>query len=137
MAYMSQEMKARIAPVVKAICKKYGVKATLSVRNHSTLSLTVKSSPIDFIGDCNRVCGSDHYQVSRGFRPITSQYLDVNPYHYKSHHSGTALAFLDEVLTAMNDGNYDRSDIQTDYFCVGWYVDVNIGKWDKPYELTA
>jgi hypothetical protein len=40
-------------------------------------------------------------------------------------------------MTAMNDGNHDRSDIQTDYFDVGWYVDVNIGRWNKPYILEA
>jgi len=21
----------------------------------------------------------------------------------------------------------------TDYFDVGWYISVNLGKWDKPY----
>jgi hypothetical protein len=35
----------------------------------------------------------------------------------------------------MNGGNHDNSDVQTDYFDVGWYVDVNIGSWDKPYTL--
>jgi hypothetical protein len=36
----------------------------------------------------------------------------------------------------MNVGNHDRSDIQSDYFDVGWYVDVNVGAWNQPYELT-
>jgi len=36
-------------------------------------------------------------------------------------------------MAVMNTGNWDKSDIQTDYFNVGWYVDVNIGKWNKPY----
>jgi hypothetical protein len=34
-------------------------------------------------------------------------------------------------------GNHDRSDIQSDYFDVGWYVDVNIGSWNRPYEVEA
>jgi hypothetical protein len=136
MAYMSQEKKAKIAPMVKAICTKYGVKASLSIRNHSTLCLTIKQGPIDFIGNSNRVCGNDHYQVSRGFRPNTQGYSDVNPYWFQCHYDGEALNFLSEVLTAMNAGNHDRSDIQTDYFDVGWYVDVNIGRWDQPYALV-
>ena len=49
MAYMSQERKAGLAPQIKAICKKYNVKASLSVCNHSTLCLTIQKSPIDFI----------------------------------------------------------------------------------------
>jgi len=136
MAYMSQETKAKIAPKVKAILKKYGIKGTLAVRNHSTLCLNLKSGKIDFIANSNRVCGADYYQVAQGFRPNTGKYCQVNPYHFKSHYDGKALAFLTEVLSAMNEGNYDRSDIQTDYFCVGWYVDVNIGKWNKPYEVA-
>jgi hypothetical protein len=42
---------------------------------------------------------------------------------------------LQEIMPLMNAGNHDRSDIQTDYFDVGWYVDVNIGRWDRPYQV--
>ncbi len=135
MAYVSQSLKASLAPAIKAICKKYGVKGTLAVRNHSTLCLNIKSGSIDFIGNSNEVCGNDHYQVSRGFTPNKSGYDNVNPYHYKNHYSGKALKFLNEVMPLMNKGNHDNSDLMTDYFDVGWYVDVNIGKWDKPYVL--
>jgi len=135
MAYISQEKKAKIAPKVKAICAKYGVKATLAIHHHSTLMLNIKSGTIDFIGNSNEVCGGDHYQVSRGFRANTSGYDRINPYHFKSHYSGKALKFLTEVYAAMMEGNHDNSDIQTDYFDVGWYVEVNIGKWNKAYDL--
>lgn len=137
MAYVSQELKKSLAPAIKAVCKKYGVKASLAVRNHSTLCLNIKSGTIDFIGNANEVCGADHYQVSRGFTPNKSGYDNVNVYHYKNHYSGKALKFLSEVVSLMNNGNHDNSDIQTDYFDVGWYVDVNIGKWNKPYILEA
>ena len=133
MAYVSQELKSKLSPAIKAVCKKYGVKASIAVRNHMTLALNVKSGKIDFIGNSNRVCGADFYQVSRGFTPNTSGYDQVNPYHFQSHYDGDAKAFLSEVLAVMNDGNWDKSDIQTDYFNVGWYVDVNIGSWNKPY----
>ena len=43
------------------------------------------------------------------------------------------LAFLNHFLDALNLGNYTNIVIQTDYFDVGWYVDVNIGRWDKPF----
>jgi hypothetical protein len=133
MAYMSQERKKTIAPKIKAILKKYGVKGSLSVRNHSSLVLTLKSGKIDFIANSNRVCGNSHYQVARGFKPNTSGYNDVNPYWYHEHYDGAALRFLKEVLTAMNVGNHDNSDIQSDYFDVGWYINVKIGQWNKPY----
>lgn len=133
MAYMSQEKKAALAPAIKAVCKKFGVKATLSVQHHSALSLNISAGPIDFIGNMNKVCGADHTQP--GFRPA-KDHIQVNEYHYQNHYSGKALAFLSEVLPLMNTGNHNRSDIQSDYFDVGWYTYVSIGKWNKPYTVT-
>ena len=136
MAYINQASKQSLAPKIKAICKKYGVNATLAIRNHSTLVLNVRSGAIDFIGNGNDTCSKDPYQAGRGFAPNTSGYEQVNPYHYGSHYSGKAKQFLSEALAAMNTGNHNRSDAMTDYFDVGWYVDVNIGKWNQPYQLA-
>ena len=136
MAYMSQENKAKISPKIKAILAKYKVKGSLAVRNHSTLCLNIKSGSIDFIGNFNKTISADHYLTARGFTPAEKS-LSVNPYHYDKHFSGKALAFMQEVFAAMNEGNHDHSDIQSDYFNVGWYVDVNVGQWDKQYILEA
>ena len=53
MAYMSQEKKSKIAPTVKKILAKYGVKGSLAVSNHMTLVLNIKSGSIDFIKNYN------------------------------------------------------------------------------------
>ena len=42
MAYVSQETKAKIVASVKPIMKKYGLKGTFSVHNHSTICLNLK-----------------------------------------------------------------------------------------------
>jgi hypothetical protein len=137
MAYMSQERKSEIAPKVKSILNKYGIKGSLSVRHHSTLSLTLKSGKIDLIE--NYIATDSNVLHGRKMDQGQIDYLrknraiDVNPYWFKEHFSGVAKAFLTEVLEAMNGGNWDKSDIQSDYFNVGWYVEVNIGKWNKPY----
>lgn len=136
MAYVSQELKKSLAPVIKRICKKHGVKATLAVRHHSTLVLNVKSGKIDFLESYNRLGMQESRPDHLPFTPETC-YIGVNPYHYKRHFDGKALKFLSEVIPAMNRGNHDNSDIMTDYFDVGWYIDVNVGKWDKPYQVEA
>jgi hypothetical protein len=136
MAYISQERKSQIAPVVRAICKKYGVKASLAVQNHRTLVLNVSQGDIDFVYNFNKTCSSQHHMVAQGWSPNTSGSISVNPYHFQKHFSGQALNFLKEVYAAMMVGNHDRSDIQSDYFDVGWYVDINIGKWNRPYALV-
>jgi len=135
MAYMSQEKKAKLAPTIKSILKRYNIKGSLAVRNHMTLVLNIKSGPIDFITNTNET-------VERrpgGYRtgsPAVGR-TQVNPYWYNEHFTGQALAFLSEVIPAMNDGNHDRSEAQYDHFDVGWYIDVNIGQWDAPYIVTA
>jgi hypothetical protein len=32
--------------------------------------------------------------------------------------------------------NHDNSDIMTDYFDVGWYLNINVGGWNKPYTVV-
>lgn len=114
MAFMPQSKKKELAPNIKAVLKKYSMKGSISVNNHSTLVVTLRSGEIDF--------DSSH---------------SVNPYWIDRHYSGVAKDFLLELKAAMNDGNHDRSDIMTDYFDVGWYSDINIGRWNKPYEFTG
>lgn len=141
MAYVSQDLKAKLAPAIKAVLKKYGIKGTLAVRTHSTLQLNIKSGKIDFIENylatdaqspSGKKLSADQIAYVR-----KNSALDVNPYWYQEHFSGDAKKFLTEVIGAMKTGNWDNSDIQTDYFDVGWYIDVNIGNWSKPYQVEA
>jgi hypothetical protein len=135
MAYVSQELKAKLAPTVKAVLKKYKMKGSLAVRNHSTLVCNVKSGPIDIISNMFDKAVKEpgtHYNRN----PVKPTYIDVNPYHIANSYTGKAQKFLLELKAAMDNGNHDNSDIQTDYFDVGWYVDINVGSWDKPYILA-
>ena len=122
MAYVSKELKAKLAPAIKAVLKKYDVKGTIAVRNHMTLVVNIKQGAIDFAADCS---GNDfHYQV--------------NPYHIDRGWNGKAAKFLNELIAAMKGNEwYDRSDIMTDYFDTAYYMDINIGQWDKDYIYTG
>ena len=141
MAYVSQERKQSLAPAVKAVLKKYGVKGSLSIRTHSSLVLTVKSGKIDFVENFietdSKVLHGRKMSQDQIDHIRKNQSVDVNPYWYHEHFSGKAKDFLKEVLAAMNKGNHDNSDAMTDYFDVGWYVDVNIGRWNQPYVYVA
>ena len=136
MAYMNQERKAKITQALKPVLAKYKVKGSLSVRNHMTIALTLKSGAIDFIGNSNKVCGNDHYQVARGFKLNTNGYDQVNPYWFQDHYDGVAKEFLTGAFQALKAANwFDESDAMTDYFNTAYYVDINIGKWNKSYIL--
>lgn len=133
MAFISQEEKKALSPKIKAICKKYGLKASIGIRHHSTLVLNISSGTIDFIGNFNRVALSR--PPINGFAPsLAKSSMDINTHWYHEQFDGKAKDFLDEVIPAMKGaGWFDKSDIQTDYFHVKHYVDVNVGKWNKPY----
>jgi len=118
MAYVSQQDKAKLAPQIKKVLNKYGMKGSISIRHHSTLVVTLQSGAIQF----------DH---SHG-----DGYTQVNVYHIDSHYEGHAKAFLLELLAAMKGPDwFDKSDAMTDYFHISHYTDINIGKWNKPYFL--
>jgi hypothetical protein len=105
--------------------KKFDVKGTLSVSNHSTIVLTLKSGKIDFFAD---------YGDSEDARKFG---IDVNPYWFHEHFTGTSKAFLTEAFRALKSADwYDESDIQTDYFNTAYYFRINVGKWNKPYILS-
>lgn len=141
MAYMNQEKKAALAPGIKAVLKKYKMKGSISVQHYSALVVTLKSGELDLIGDYisnpkNQECWGRQRDLS------DVKDIDVNVYHIDSSFTGKYAKFLKELLAAMQksgDGsveNYNNSDIMTDYFDVGWYNYIKIGKWDKPYELV-
>ena len=129
MAYMSQEKKKELAPKIKAVLKKYGVKGSISVSHHSNLVVRLKEGKVDLYGE---YLNGDNWCGSHGSD-------SVNTYHLDSHFTGKSLVFLKELHAAMMDGNWDKSDVMTDYFNVGWYTDIVLGKRmdGKPYVYTA
>jgi len=122
MAYMSQTHKKELAPGIKKVLKKYKMKGSLGVHNHSTLVLNVKSGSLDIIGNFKSEFERD--------------YIQVNEYHIDTHYTGKCKDFLNEIKEAMMKGNHDKTDIMTDYFDRGWYININIGGWNKPYEFV-
>lgn len=139
MAYVSQEMKRELAPAIKAILNKYGIKGSLAVQNHSTLVLNIKSGKIDFLK--NYIETTEPVRSGNPSFGMTVEslrgYMQVNTYHTDSHFSGKAKKFLAEVIAAMKGPKFfDHSDAMTDYFHVSHYIDINLGSWNKPYIVT-
>lgn len=118
MAHMSQTRKKIIAAKLKEVMKQFPkVKYSLSVQHHMTLVMTISA------GDkCLQPTHPDGY-------------CNVNTYWIDSHYKNNpeAAKILKAAIACLNDGNHDNSDMMTDYFDVGWYVDVNIGSYKKPF----
>ena len=113
MAYISQQDKKDLAPGIKSVLNKYGMKGSIAIKHHSSLVVNLQSGPIDFDMD---------------------GYTSVNVYHIDKHYTGRAKDFLNELVVAMKGTKwFDKSDIMTDYFHTAYYIDINVGKWNKPY----
>lgn len=134
MAYMSQEKKREIAANLKKVMPQ-GWKYSLSVRHYSTLVLTITAAPVDLMAAYNKHVAESWERRGDKFTPQT--YAQINEYWLGTQFSGELLEIFQRIKAVLNDGNHDRSDIQTDYFDVGWYVDINIGRWDKPFQVIA
>ena len=112
MAYVSQEKKKQLAPKIKEVLKKYGMKGTISVNNHSTLVVTIKEGKLDMIGAKNEaMMASNHYDLQ--YNPYDCQqmanrladdYLQVNTYWIEENYGdGEVGQFLLELKDAMEE----------------------------------
>ena len=122
MAYVSQKDKKALAPAIKAVLKKYNMKASISVNNHSTLAVNIKEGVIDF---------SDDFTHGDG-------YIQVNEYWIDDNYAGVKGDFFNELLAAMKGPKYfNDDDAMTDYFSRSHYTNINVGKWNKPYNYAG
>lgn len=126
MAYVSQEMKKELAPQIKAVLKKYGMKGSIAVRHHMSLVVNIKSGKLDILG----ALGASEYE---------RDYVQVNPYWIEENYDDAeVVAFLSELKDAMEGPNFFcHDDSMTDYFHRSHYIDINVGQFDKPYILEA
>lgn len=116
MAFMNQQRKAERMENIKWVLREYGMKGSVSVHDHSTLVVTLREGEIDF--------GTDYGQV--------------NTYWIHEHYEGVARDFLEALKDAMlGHDYYNNSDIQTDYFDVSHYININIGRYNKPYQVIT
>ena len=117
MAYVNAEKKAELAPAIKAVLKKYDMKGTISVRNHMTLVVKIKSGAIDF---------SPFLRDAWAYQ--------VNDYHIETNYYGVARDFLLELKAAMQGEKwFCEDDAMVDYFYRSHYIDIYVGHYDKPY----
>lgn len=123
MAYMNQEKKKVIAAELKKVVPK-GWKWSLSVHNHSSITMTIKSAPIDLIGL--------HKNLAAGVKG----HVQLNEFYLDRAYEGELLETMTKIKNALNTGNFDHSDSQSDYFHVGFYAHMHLGRWDKDFVVA-
>jgi hypothetical protein len=118
MAYISAAETKKIREALKLAFPEF--RFGVQTRHHSSVCVTIKRGPLDL----NALCDD------RGYGQINHYWLES---HYPEH-AELFSAILDIIKRAPSSEWYDRSDIQTDYFDTAFYISMQIGQWDKPYE---
>ena len=113
MAYVQKELKVKVVGLLKEIMPK-GWRYSLAIKHHTALVLTIQNAPVDLTAD--RFCDLNEKQI-RNTAP-----------------AGHADLFV-SIFKAMNCENYNNSDIMTDYYSVGYYTEINIGTYEKPFKV--
>lgn len=121
--YNSKLSIKEVAARVKYYAKQRWPKFKFSVRTQyysggASIHLTLLSGPVTaIIGD----------------REYISTCGDLKG--YENEISNEVYNVVNDVCDYMRSYNYDNSDVMTDYFSVNFYTDINIGRWDKPYQI--
>jgi hypothetical protein len=125
MAYISTQKTAEIRSKLKAEFPEIKFSVSKSTGGHS-LRVSIMEAPYHFL--------STEVVPQLSSDPYTKYCGDINHYQldYKTSWYDN-IDILRRIVAICMEGNWDRSDVMTDYFDVGWYLDLSIGKWDKMF----
>lgn len=130
MAYIKKEDIAAIRKELKAAFPT--VKFSVRNRDHSAADITVVSAKDNEHG-LKEVIGD-------------SKYVNINHYHIDTNYADNKAAceFLNKVNEIAHNAPgraggteyFNESDAMTDYFHTAFYVDISVGRWDKPFTMA-
>jgi hypothetical protein len=96
---------------------KKGWKFSVRQKDHSSLHVDILQAPLQMIEEGTKKTINHHWLDD----------VDV---------SEESLSIIKDIVEISNKTNFDKSDIQSDYFNVGYYFNMNIGNWDKPFHYA-
>lgn len=142
MAYVSTQKTAEIRAKLKEVFPEIKFLVNRGTNYNGALNVHIMRSPYKFLNVeryIARFNGNPPVPAEQLTNILNGEgyTLDINPYHL---HSTDTLyenvGIIEKILDICNDGNWDRSDVRSDYFDVGWYINLTVGKGDKYYVLS-
>ena len=121
MAYINaEEIKVIRNELKAAFPAKEGWKLSVRGADYSSIYVAVINAPYQMVAD------GEH----------TTDFMHAhNIDHCDKFVDDRASKDLHKMFKIINRENYDNSDIMTDYFDVGYYCHLSVGKWDKPFAI--
>lgn len=116
MAYIStEEVKVIREELKKNFPSQLGWKLSIVRRDYLSLSISIIEAPFELRND------------------VKNDYEQVNSHWISSRENKQSIPVLKKILKIANKKNYDRSDVKSDYFDVGFYLNLSIGHFGKPF----
>lgn len=120
-------------------------KFSVTKRHHSSISISLMAAPFDVFStpDADKIPMSrlgDTISIMDHWASLpTKGHIGVNHYYIADAFMLTdkARAVMADIYAFAKSFNYDDSDAMTDYFDTNFYMDMSIGKWDKPFIRKA
>lgn len=111
MAYISAEHAKEIRNNLKQAFPQF----KFSVRCHraSSLEVSILSGPVRFTNE-------DYHQIN----------------HYHLHRYDNS-PILESMIKIINKENWNKSDRASDHFDVGFWLEIQQGQYNKPYQLNG
>jgi len=120
MAYVTSQQIKQTREALKIAFPDFKFMVRKSHAGSTSINVSIMSGPLDF-------------DSPKGGRT-------VNQYHVGMHYEPHVIPLLEAVIKVIKFGSerqwYDRSDAMTDYFDTAFYLDVEMGRWGKPYVKT-
>lgn len=120
MAYITAE---RVKEIRDQIKKEFpGYKVSVTREHFSGVRIAIIAAPY------NLLAGSEDDKRTN---------ITINTYYIQEHFAYNAQAQKDllRMHAIANAGNFDKSDLMTDYHHVGFYVWMEVGRWNKPFTV--
>ena len=134
-----------IAQLFRAYTKKHWPQCRFSVTStHSSISVCLVSAPFSAWADLT----TDEAKREIERKRLEYHYYDpettiksgqMSVSHYNRHIeeclllSPVAKVLFRDIAAFLQSYNFDYSDSQTDYFHTNFYLDLAVGKWNKPF----
>jgi hypothetical protein len=129
MAYISAEDVRHIRNALK---KAYpNLKFSVRKSHHTAVDVAIIKGDIDF---------TPLFEDGMSASAAKRKNVSINQYYPENYGEFTDL--FKNIVTIMknaapNNKWFDKSDAMTDYFHTAYYMSLEVGRWDKPYEYTG
>lgn len=133
MAYITKEEVKNIREKLKTEFPTY--KFSVTKGDSSSVYISLMVSDLNLAEDLIKGY-LDKEREDEELKRIEKGHLSINHHGLTNVWSGKTLEVLEKTLTIAKSQNwYDKSDSMTDCFNVAYYIEINIGKYDRPHQV--